>query len=437
MLNSLSVKKKYKGERTIMKYFKKRILLYGTLWMCMGLCGCGIQEVLSAQEKTEENGEYMEKPELFLAEQNYLTWLGSRKNETMKGDFFYEEPTEAGKDYRLYFKQKANSNSSKIQYTVADMTYQLPDLIEGNESYGTPVEIYYSESAEFTGDEQSDFLFAAVYEIEGGKQHICTRVYVGNNTGYEIDSQMSSYLDQKYDELEKKDYPLLDDMLDEIRELYEVYNKKYCLHLNETETLAWKSACMEVINHMEEYLADPYEIRAFSNNYADKWVYISVIDFGHDEIPELVVGDGCSAAVFTYENSELHKIADLYQEGSVNAIYEKNETLLLVDSRGGTNAQNGYVAFCFSETDGEYKTGIYDGYTPNEITINGEGATLEEFNRVFGFEEMEQNALEEIPYVHLIRTEEPCRIQLKNGENVYLDDTFDFNKILYHKLAYN
>lgn len=71
-----------------MNVLKKRFLLYGTLGLCMGICGCGTQEELSMQENIEENGDFIEETENSLEEQNDVIWLGSMKDDTVEGDFF-------------------------------------------------------------------------------------------------------------------------------------------------------------------------------------------------------------------------------------------------------------------------------------------------------------------------------------------------------------
>lgn len=419
-----------------MRYFKKRVTLYICFWLFIGLHGCGIEETPPAfiEEKNEINS--FEGVESVFEQEVYLAFTGSMNiPQFVVGSFFCTEPAEADEDYQLYFKKKDDDYPLENQYTTADMTYKFPDIREENRPIGKPIEIYYVESLELSGDEFIDLLFVAVYEVKG---NYCfdTRVYIGCDTGYEVDQQMSEYLNEKYSDLGDTEYPLLNGAIDEIREIYKFYGKKYYLNLNAKEKCDWETACIEIIKHMEEYLVDPYEIRKYTDNPQSKMVYISVIDFNNDKIPELLVGDGVSACIFTYDNGELRKIIDLYHLDDtypINGIYERNGNILLISS--GSDGC-GYVAFGFCEADGTYKMGVYDEYRPNEITVNGEKATLEEFNRIFDVTNRQTNIFEQIPKVRIIRNKDSCLLQFENGEEVLLDSTFDFNKILCNKLVY-
>ncbi len=95
------------------------------------------------------------------------------------------------------------------------MTYEFPDARDNNRPIGKPIEVYFFEFVELSNDEFIDFLFVALYEVEE-KRCFDTRVYVGCDTVYSVDYQMSEYLNGKYFEVESNEYPLLNGVLDEI-----------------------------------------------------------------------------------------------------------------------------------------------------------------------------------------------------------------------------
>lgn len=69
----------------------------------------------------------------------------------------------------------------------------------------------------------------------------------------------------------------------------------------------WEEAYKVIISAIEDNLADPY----FFRDSLSLYVYIGIHDFETDGTPELVIGDGISAAVFTYMEGQVQKIADL------------------------------------------------------------------------------------------------------------------------------
>ena len=153
-----------------MRYFKKRVVLYICFCLFIGLYGCGIEEAPPTfiEEKNENNS--FEETENVSEQEVYLTFTGSMNiSKSVAGGFFCTEPVEIDEDYQLYFKKKNEDYPLENQYTIADMTYKFPDIREDNRPIGKPVEVYFSESTEFSGDEFIDFLFVAIYEVEGKK----------------------------------------------------------------------------------------------------------------------------------------------------------------------------------------------------------------------------------------------------------------------------
>ena len=150
----------------------------------------------------------------------------------------------------------------------------------------------------------------------------------------------------------------------------------------------WEDAYKEIVRNMESYLADPYIFRQEPD-----WVksdscigYIGIHDFNDDSVPELIIGDEVSVGIFTYDNSIVKKIADLYEPedwGCINGAYYKNNTVILINS-----GSDGSCYVCLSCHDGEYITGAFDEYNPETATVNGKEVTEEEFKKCFNLTEL-------------------------------------------------
>lgn len=83
----------------------------------------------------------------------------------------------------------------------------------------------------------------------------------------------------------------------------------------------------------------------------------------------------------------------------------------------------GYVNFGFR--DGEYVIAIYDEYAPDEIMVNGEEASFEDFNRIF---RLEGENGKQIDKRHMKREGDTHIVTIEN-EDVIVDESFDFDKI--------
>lgn len=143
----------------------------------------------------------------------------------------------------------------------------------------------------------------------------------------------------------------------------------------------WEDAYSNIILNIESNLVDPYNLRTRPNKY----FYIGIHDFDNDNIPELVIGDSLTAAIFTYENNTTKKIADLYgpeDRGCINGLNFTDNKLFLVNN--GSDG-SGYVGFTYHE--GEYVTGIYDDYSPKVAYINEKKVSGEEFRQLFNITE--------------------------------------------------
>ncbi len=90
--------------------------------------------------------------------------------------------------------------------------------------------------------------------------------------------------------------------------------------------------------------------------------------------------------MYTYENGNAIKIADLYEPeewGGINGLYYKDNHLILVNNGSGGSC---YVCFTY---DGEkYVTGIYDEYNSDKGIINGQQVTEEEYKQQFNLSEL-------------------------------------------------
>lgn len=227
-----------------MRYLKKRVVLCIGFYLLISLCGCGIKETPSAVIKEKnENHSFEETENVSEQEVHFALTGGMNISQEVTGAFFYTEPVKTDEDYQLYFKKKNDAESWDDQYTTADMTYKFPDVREKNRPIGKPLEVYFVESMEFSGDAFSDFLFVAAYEVNG-KYCFDTRVYTGSDTGYEVDQQMSEYLNEKYPDLENGEYPLANGIgdalltkgvINELREIYDKIKKEDDSEINSRE----------------------------------------------------------------------------------------------------------------------------------------------------------------------------------------------------------
>lgn len=155
-------------------------------------------------------------------------------------------------------------------------------------------------------------------------------------------------------------------------------------------SVTWQDAYKNIIRNIQSNLADPYNFMSeFGfNGYA----YVGIHDFDKNDIPELIIGSSTSVAVFAYEEGKAEKVADLYETedwGGINYLCYKDNHLVLMSCGNGENAGNGYV--CFTYEQGEYITGFYDDYQPDEATINGEPVSKEEFLLQFDVLKLKEN----------------------------------------------
>lgn len=206
----------------------------------------------------------------------------------------------------------------------------------------------------------------------------------------------------------------------------------------EEETMDAAAAAFQGDTWQEAYrqilLADPERYLAEADTDVDiknRQLYLGIHDYDRDEVPELIIGDLCSAAVFTFREQEARKIADLYMPDSVwciNGFYAGGDSISLQCSgSGGTNFVN------FGYMDGGYVLGFYtencDDYDPP--VINGAPATLAQMDQIYPTREDAAWAEDRKWPFQLVQDEGIWEIRLPSGEIVLLDDSLDFQKFLW------
>ena len=150
----------------------------------------------------------------------------------------------------------------------------------------------------------------------------------------------------------------------------------------------WQNAYQEIIDQGGGHLPDPYQLRG--EDGLNSSFYVGIHDFNGDGIPELILGDGISISVYTYQNHGLEKVADLYEpEGwyMIHDLYIQNNCLILVSN--GTDGC-GYVGFTYRE--GSYLTGTYEDSSPDQSVLGGEVSGFKEFNHVFHITELKEES---------------------------------------------
>lgn len=143
----------------------------------------------------------------------------------------------------------------------------------------------------------------------------------------------------------------------------------------------WEDAYRDIIHNMDSHLVDPYDLRSEPDNI----IFIGIHDFDSDSIPELVIGDLVSIAIFTYENNNAKKITDLFELeswGALNGVIII-DNMLFIEKAGSDGC--GYAGFTYHE--GEYITGMYDDYSSETAYINGKEVSGEEFRQLFNITE--------------------------------------------------
>lgn len=171
------------------------------------------------------------------------------------------------------------------------------------------------------------------------------------------------------------------------------------------------------------------EVFYLGDDINDRWLYLGIHDFDADGIPELIIGDGCALAVFTYRNGQAEKIADIDYPNEVwcvNGLYFSGNCMSAMSAGSGGIA---YVSFGF--LDNQYVLGRYNEQSASDVIINGEKSTLEELNRIYttNFEEIEEE--EYRMRLHLVYDGENWILEVAPGKKQIVDASFDFDLIMW------
>ena len=187
------------------------------------------------------------------------------------------------------------------------------------------------------------------------------------------------------------------------------------------EASTWQEAYTYVlIDNRVKYLEDPDELR----DYQETYIYLGLHDFDGDGSPELIFGDGVSAAVFTFLDGQLMKIADICFPGTVwcvNGIcFGRNSLAAVCDGSGGS----AFVMFGY--IDGAWQLGRYTQLCDMEPTINGRTATVEDIEKIHT---TDWNILEtEIKERVRLVDEDGWTVLLDSGERIPVDEAMDWSR---------
>lgn len=205
---------------------KRKAIMCGIGWvLAFVLCSCGkMNEILSESDEAYSNlnneillGQNEKQEDSVNVSDTIMDKL--LLNELMYGNvgktlglgtLVYSIPQSSEEDYKIYFFASKNENERYLPITernleLSDDTYIFPDAREGNLPIGKFQEFYSFEMGDISGDGVADLLFIACYEV-GDEVYYDTRVYVGNEAGYALDSILTQKLNEKYYNVEE--YPV-------------------------------------------------------------------------------------------------------------------------------------------------------------------------------------------------------------------------------------
>lgn len=217
-----------------------------------------------------------------------------------------------------------------------------------------------------------------------------------------------------------------------ITEAQQIANNE-CATIVEIAPIAFRGGTWQEV-YQQIILSNPQNYLMYvdrTSTLEDRWLYLGIKDFNSDDVPELVIGDSCSAAVFTFVNGEALKLANLCIPDLVwciNGLYVRgNSVSVQCNGAGGSNFVN--FGFC----DNEYVIGIYtelcNDYNPPHI--NGVAGTLEQMNRIYPTDYTSFSKENRKAKVRLAYEGEQWDIHFPSGETLPLDESFDFKCLLW------
>ena len=290
--------------------------------------------------------------------------------------------------------------------------YRFPHRFEGNRFEYTGAILGDGVGAvgfrDVNFDKKDDIIIISYYESGAGPTGMVPRPYI---TIY-LAGENEFYLAE--DIIEDVEYSIAE----KDTTIESVYN--YLLDKKIEDNTTWEKAYKNIICNIEDNLADPYSLR----NDLDLYVYIGVHDFNGDNIPELIIGDVVSVAVFTYVEGQVQKIVDLYEPkkwGGINGLSYKDNSIILA-----SNGSDGSCYVCFTYNNSDFIVGIYDEYNPDKSVINEIEVTKEEFEKVFDLSELLENS--RVSYIPK-KTETEVFLEI-DGVNIPIRE-LDFNLVMW------
>lgn len=403
----------------------KRIIIFIALISYLTLMGCG--KVESASEITAQNQEAMTDD---FDESEYSNLQES-----------YEEEIEIPEEEIVEIDTIEEVN----EYIIAEQTFDVCLEDWGDVTFATckiPRSIFTDASFFLIKEEQVLYKFpqrfkenrleftgafdsvgaVAFRDINDDKKDdiIIISYYVSGAgpTGMEPRPYVTIYL------AGESEFYIAEDMIEEVEysrkdmTIESVYN--YLLDRETEDNTTWENAYKNIIYNIEDNLADPYSLR----NDLIRYVYIGGHDFNGDSIPELIIGDGISVAVFTYVEGQVQKIEDLYEPekwGSINGLHYKDNCIILE-----SNGSDGSCYVCFTYKNNDFIVGIYDDYNPDKVVINKIVVTREEFENVFNLSELLENS--RVSYISK-KNEAEVLLEIE-GKNTPVRE-LDFNLVMW------
>ncbi len=195
----------------------------------------------------------------------------------------------------------------------------------------------------------------------------------------------------------------------------------------DTDTLyeTWQDAYKSIILNAGDYLKD---LEAAQNRREselaenDLYVYLMLNDFNRDGCPELVLGDGISAGVFSLQDNQIKRVANLYvdeniwSEWGINGGHFINNCLYFQ-----CDGSDGSCYICWTYYDGEYIVGIYDDYNPTQYIINEQETSCDTFNTIFNIKDMKNYQDNPIPRYRIDNNSETL-VSIENQVEVTIMD---------------
>ncbi len=369
------------------------------------------EKEIKLPEKDSNESDSIEKiKEYMIPEQSFDVFLADWGDVTFVSCKPSDEPNDR-KDASFYLIKEDQ------------ILYKLPYSFENNSSRGS-IGLFKSVGAvafRDLNDDQKDDIIIITYYVSGAEP-----------TDMVPRSGVTIYL------AGENEFYLAEDMIVAVEEHIVEKDRtiqKICdfLQLEKERILQeqWQASYRDIICNRDEILANPYGLRKGTEDY----FYIGIHDFDDNNVPELIIGDIVSVAIFTYENNTSKKIADLFEPvdwGGINGLHFIDNKLFL-ESDGSDGS--GYVGFTYDK--GEYLTGIYDDYSPDRAYINEKKVSGEEFRQLFNLTEFVQGK-----NIKSIKRPENCSIErikieqenkgtlIIKGEEVEIEN-LDFSILLY------